>query len=265
MEQHEKNNLTQKHEYDHFTVTSINTYCPLEWIDSNAPIKNAINLMLDKQYSQLPVFDNNDCIGSVTLESMLHVIANQAHKSNLTSSFLDWPVKRFVDSTTKYARSDDDLLEHAEIMANEGYILIGDHKNVKSILTNCDLVRFLKLKTEPFLLLREIETSLRYIIYKTLRTQKLESALQTIRTQNGLKATKLEELTLNDLRQIVTSSWADLKKIFIDKKETSKQLEKVRQLRNQILHFKGHLIASHLHELRLLRNKFIKMAKQFKD
>jgi len=49
MDQNDKDKPSQDYQYDHFTIDSIDIYCPLERVDANAPIKDAIAIMLKQR------------------------------------------------------------------------------------------------------------------------------------------------------------------------------------------------------------------------
>lgn len=257
----ERDNSQAPNEYDRFTIRTLTeTTPPLETIDSNVPIQVTLRKMHNKRYSQLPVLKGETCIGSVTFESILRIIADQAAKSKLGQNFMEWPTERFVDRKIKYVSPDDDLVDHVEWMAKEGFVLVSSPQRIDSILTNYDLVLFFKRKTEAFLLLREIETSLRYVVSHNLNARELKEAIASIATENGFQVSGIYELTFNDLRQVILSAWGILEKVFVDREKTSKQLESIRILRNQILHFRGRLLASHLAQLRRLRDYYVSLA-----
>jgi len=218
--------------------------------------------MCTKEYSQLPVIENNSCIGSVTLDSILRRLRSIDKKGKQGLNFMGWPVKRFIDENVRYASAHDDLIKHFEWMAEKGFVLVGVPSNPEAIITNYDLVYFLKRKTEPFLLLREIETCLRYIVRWKLQDEGLKEALASVRIIDGSQPSGLEELTLDNLRQLICTraNWEKLKDPFVDRNITNKRLETICKLRNQILHFRGRLLASHLAQLKMLRDHYVKLA-----
>jgi len=69
----------------------------LETIKADRPIREALGKMCAKRYSQLPVIQGKNCIGAVTLESILTLLTKEDAKGNVGLKFMDWPVRRFVD------------------------------------------------------------------------------------------------------------------------------------------------------------------------
>jgi len=252
-----------KYGCDRFTIGRLmEDLPPLETVSSTAPIREALGKMCSKEYSQLPVIEDNSCIGSITSDSILRQLQSICQKGKQGLGFMDWPVKAFVDKNVRYVSVDDDLVKHVEWMAENGFVLIGGPSKPEGIITNYDLVLFLKRKTEPFLLLREIETCLRYIVSRKLPEDKLKEALALIKTPYGSQPATLEELTLDNLRQLICTgaNWEKLKEPFVDRNKTNKRLETICKLRNQILHFRGRLLASHLVQLKMLRDHYVKLA-----
>lgn len=176
-------------------------------------------------------------------------------------NFMNWSVKRFIDENSRFVSPDDDLLKHVEWMAEKGFVLIGAPSSLEAIVTNYDLVRFFKCTTEPFLLLREIETALRYVVRRKLQDQELKEALASIKTEDGSRPSDLDELTFNNLRQLVLANWTKLQDLFLDRDKTDKQLQTIGKLRNQIFHFRARLFVSQLAQLKALRDNSAKLAK----
>jgi predicted transcriptional regulator len=257
---------TQINEFDFFTIRSLmDNLPPLVTIDANAPTRDAVAKMCTKDYSQLPVVEDNNCVGSVTLGSILRQLRKEDKKGNLGLGFMKWPVKRFVDKNPRFVSPDDGLLKHIEWMADKGFILVGSPSKLEAIITNYDMVCFFKHTTEPFLLLREIETALRYIVRQKLQSQELKKALASVKNEKGLTPSSLDELAFNDLRQLILANWTKLQDIFLDHNKTDKQLQEIRNLRNEIFHFRARLSASKLDQLKALRDNYVKLARSLAE
>ena len=252
--------MNTPNEYDRFTFHDLmETLPPLETIEAGAPIRDAVRKMCNKDYSQLPVIKNKNCTGSVTSDSVLRRLRNADQKGYYID--MDWPVERFLDKNLpQYVRSDDDLMKHVDWMASKGFVLIGSPQKLEAIITNYDLVLFFKRKTEAFLLLREIETTIRYLIGQTLSGQESKEALALVKKEDESTTTSLTDLTFDNLRQLILANWTRFKNLFKDRKQTDKQLQIVRNMRNEVFHFRKPIEASRLQQLRRLRDNYIKLA-----
>jgi CBS domain-containing protein len=251
------------YEYDRFNFHSIIGDLPSpETVDSLTPIRDVFKIMLDKDYSQMPVLENGKCIGAVTLFSVLRKLRNDGEGKSLNERFMDFPAKAFIDENfPKFVSPDEDILDSVDWMARSHFVIVGSPSKLLAMFTNYDMVHFFNRKTEAFLLLREIETILRYLISQKFQDKELKKALELVKTEDNSKIGSIDELTLNDLRQLILSNWEELQGLFLDRERISKQLEKICRLRNQILHFRSHVMASNLCELQMFRDSYLKLTK----
>ena len=117
----------------------------LETIEAGAPIRDAIRKMCAKDYSQLPVTKDGNCIGSVTSDSILLRLRDADEKRGHID--MGWPVEAFLDKKPPhYARSEDDLMSHVEtagtthnqeLVKNEYYLkAVNDWRKAKKRQNN---------------------------------------------------------------------------------------------------------------------------------
>jgi hypothetical protein len=234
---------------------------PLETVSPDTPLKHALAKMHTKNYSQLPVVRNKRCIGSLDLNSIYVRLRKSEGEGRLLTKFMDCPAKLFVDTNPRYVSPNDDILKHIEWIAEKGFVFVGTPLNTVAVITNYDLVHFFKRETEPFLLLRDIETCLRYIVGQKLRIQESpETTTSITRIKRDLHTISLNDIGFSDLRRLILTNWAKLRDCFINKKTATRQLEAVHILREQILDFRTPLSASQLAQLKMLRDNYIQMA-----
>ena len=252
--------MEAKHFY-HFTVGDLIDGLPsLETVRADQPIREALRKMCTKKYSQLPVIHGSNCIGAVTLESILTLLTREDAKENAGLSFMDLPVQRFVDNRVEPAQIEDDLLKHVEVMAEQGYVIVKSGSRLKSLVTNYDLVHFFREETEIFLMLREVETCLRFIVHTSLSKRKLMRALHSIKRKDGPPPSRINDLSFDELRQLICRNWKPLKDNFSEKEKTDKLLAKVRDLRNRIFHFRDQITKGDFGFIKKVRDNCIKLA-----
>ena len=245
----------------HFTVGDlIGDLSSLETIKADQPIREALRKMCTKKYSQLPVIQGKNCIGAVTLESILTLLAREDAQGNVGIGFMDWPVRRFVDDHAEPVQIEDDLLKHVEVMAEKGFVIVGSGSNLESLVTNYDLVHFFKEETEIFLMLREIETCLRFIVRKSLSKRKLMEALHSIKRKEGSSPSCTNDLSFDELRQLICGNWKPLKRTFSEKEKIDKQLIKIRDLRNRVFHFRDQVTKNEFDFIKKIRDNCIRLA-----
>ena len=233
---------------------------PLETIGAKRPVKEALAKMCANKFSQLPVIQNNICIGSVTFESILCQLRAEDLRGNSALDFMNWPVERFVVTNPRFVEPDDDILKHVEWMAEKGYVIVGSPYEYKSIFTNYDLVHFFKNQTEVFLLLRETEITLRFIVSCYLQGKRLKKALASLRKEHGPPPYSIDDLTFDELRQLINRNWREFKDPFLDQQKIDNQLQKIRDLRNRTFHHRTRITRQELASLKKLRDNYLRLA-----
>jgi CBS domain containing-hemolysin-like protein len=185
--------------------------------------------MLRHDFSQLPVMTNErEVRGIVSWES----IGPAAIFSN------PWP--RFVRECTKphvEVKTTDSLFRVINRIIESSYVLVRDeHRVIKGILTTTDLSEQFQLLAEPFLLLGEIENHIRALIDGRFT----EAELSAVKDQ-GDEARTIEtvaDLTLGEHQRLLErpENWNRLG-LNADRVVFVKELDKIRQLRNDVMHF----------------------------
>lgn len=239
----------------------LNTLPPLETVEEQAPIREAVGKMCSKNYSQLPVIKNEVCLSTVTSDSILSQIERADQKGYCIN--MNWPVRRFLDKNPpRFVSPDDDLLKHVDWMASKSFVLVGSPKKLEAIVTNYDLILFFKQKTQAFLLLCEIENAIRFLINQTLSKQELKDGIALIKQEDKTAISSLADLTLDNLRQLILALWSKFKDLLKNKEQTDKQLQTIRNIRNEIFHFRKFIDEPRLQDLQRLRDNYIRLAVQ---
>ncbi|WP_209382927.1 HPP family protein [Rhizobacter sp. AJA081-3] len=195
----------------------------------DATLEEAATLMLRHDFSQLPVMTNErEVRGIVSWES----IGPAAIFSN--------PRPRFVRECTKphvEVKTTDSLFRVINRIIESSYVLVRDeHRVIKGILTTTDLSEQFQLLAEPFLLLGEIENHIRALIDGRFT----EAELSAVKDQ-GDEARTIEtvaDLTLGEHQRLLErpENWNRLG-LNADRVVFVKELDKIRQLRNDVMHF----------------------------
>ncbi len=255
-----KRSVREAKHFCHFTMGDLTNDLPqLETIKAHQPIREALRKMCTKKYSQLPVIQGRICIGAVTFESILTVLAREDTEGNAGLRFMNWPVRRFVDDHAEPVQNDDDLLKRVEVLAEKGYATVESGSHLQSLVTNYDLVHFFKEETEIFLMLREIETCLRFIVHKSLNKRKLKEELKSIKRKEGPPPSRINDLSFDELRQLMCRNWKLLRDSFSEKEIMDNQLIKIRNLRNRVFHFREQVTKNEFDFIKKTRDNCIKL------
>ncbi|MFD5752462.1 CBS domain-containing protein [Streptomyces sp. NPDC127033] len=123
-------------------------------VSAQAPLGDALLLMVEGDFSQLPVVNQYNVLrGVITWESIAQ--AQLAERKDTVGEAMD-------PHPPRTAQTREELFSRIGDIQHRGFLLIVDEENaVRGILTASDLSHQLRLRVEPFTLLEEVERRLR--------------------------------------------------------------------------------------------------------
>ena len=200
--------------------------CP-EVVDPDKPLQEATTVMLLNDYSQLPVTKNRRKIrGMITWRSI---------GSRMSSGVECGLVKHCMDRHVQEVRSETPLLNAVSAIASHGYTLVRDSTDeIVGIVTASDLSRGFHELASPFLLIGEIEKYLHTLVHGRFTKEELQEALP-----EGLTANGTADLTLGGYCRLLEkpANWTKLG-LEYRRKLIVERLNTVRQIRNDVMHFR---------------------------
>lgn len=197
-------------------------------VKPDATLIEAVTRMLTNDFSQLPVMTNDrdvkgviswESIGSRTALGRPCTFVRECMEAHFEMS-ADTPLFSAIDS----------------IVSHEYVLIRGPDRRISGIVTTSDLsLQFLQLG-EPFLLLGEIESHIRRLIEGRFTSAELEGAKNPGDTARAIAS--VSDLTFGEYLRLleVPSQWAKLG-LPVDQGVFVEQLERVRRIRNDIMHF----------------------------
>lgn len=189
------------------------------------PLATATTIMCIRDYSQLPVMQGDrDVKGIISWKSIGAAHAQGASPGYVRDCMDDAEV---IDAKVP-------LADAAEVIYKHDYVLVrGDQGKITGILTAVDLAREFKERTYPFLLIGEIEHHIRNLILGRFAPEEFVAA-----AGGDVRVRGPDQLTLGGYQRLLGSEqmWAKLG-INIDRSVFLKQLERVREIRNDVMHF----------------------------
>ncbi len=194
----------------------------------DAPLNQVATVMLFNDFSQLPVMSGErDVKGVISWASIGQRLA--LGKGGARAQDL-------MDQQQEI-RADASLFRAIPIIADHGYVLVrGRDNRIVGIVTASDLNLQFRQLAEPFLLLGEIENHLRRIIDDRFTQVDLAAVKDPADTGRDIKS--VADLTFGEYVRLLEhpDRWTQLglpthRATFIEK------LEKVRQIRNDVMHF----------------------------
>lgn len=210
------------------TESSIKEATMLVSISPDASVKEAVTLMMMHDFSQLPVMTSSrEVKGVISWESIGKHVALSSNCGQ---------VKDCMVRTVPEVRSDSSMFSAIELIVRHGFVLVRQqNKVVSGIVTTTDLSLQFRQLAEPFLLVGEIENYIRFLIeYKFSLAQ-----LQTARDPRDARSMKgVADLSFGEYVRLLENpeNW-EILDIPVDRTIFVKRLDRIRELRNEIMHF----------------------------
>lgn len=233
-------------------------------IQKTDAITTALDLMIEHDFSQLPVVDENgNLLGMITYESVLRA----AQSFNTKLDKLSIP-DVMVNAPVHY-REDDlfDLLD--ELKVTNAVVIVEPERYVIGVVTSYDASRFLRNRTEDLMHVEDIEFIIKELIKRTYANKRVELNLHRLESttaqpsaqrsrQSGSKNAKpFEELNLGDYINLLMSKdiWKFCAPILkVEKESLYELLVRIRQTRNDLAHFRSEISPRSRDELKYCAN-----------
>ncbi|MGI9128055.1 MAG: CBS domain-containing protein [Roseomonas sp.] len=194
-------------------------------------LEKAVTLMLAHDFSQLAIMTGpRDLKGAISWKSIGSRLTQKSRLEQVSDALED--AVEVHDTTS--------LFEATQKIINCDYVFVRSSfdKKITGIVTATDLsVRFQRY-AEPFLLLGRIEKHLRRIIDTSFDIDTIRAALDPSDLERNSTVTKASQLSFGEYIRIFQkeANWARLK-FSADRKTFCDQLDEVRKMRNEIMHF----------------------------
>jgi predicted transcriptional regulator len=197
-------------------------------IKPDGTLAQAVTLLMAGGYSQLPVMTNErDVKGIVTWKSI---------GSRLALGVTGVQAREFMDPHQEI-RSDTSIFNAIPIIIADDYVLVrGIDNRITGIITSSDLSLQFRLLTEPFLLLSEIENLVRNMIGNRFSPAELASARDPSSTDRAIHTAA--DMTFGEYIRLLQNpdGWTKLR-ISVDRTIFCENLDRVREIRNDVTHF----------------------------
>jgi predicted transcriptional regulator len=202
----------------------------LVYVKPDSELSEAITKMVSYDFSQLPVMQQ-------TKRGLKGVISWKSigMKTTIGGKKLE-KVRDYMDSTPPQISSETSLFKALPMIIEHDYVLVSNqHQEICGIVTASDLSLQFKQLTEPFLLVSEIENHLRQLLSK-LSLAELKKAKDE--KDENREVDDVSHLTFGEYLRLFQNPaiWEKLH-IPFDRVTFCNYLEKVKEIRNTIMHF----------------------------
>lgn len=185
--------------------------------------------MMMHSYSQLPVLSNpKSIVGFITWESIGYAITNGESSED---------AKDYIDLEYTILKYDTPLLKAIKTVIEKEYVIVQKKdKSISGIITLADVSSQFLTLTEPFLILEEIENLIRLLLNDKFLIQELIDFCQNENDDKGIES--IDDLTFGQYIRLIEKpeNWEKLK-LKIERVTFIIQLNVVREIRNDIMHF----------------------------
>lgn len=215
-------------------------------ITRDKTVEEAATLMIMHRYSQLPVTQNMRRIdGMISWRSMGRARASGQDCKHVRDCL---ERVRILDQDAPFFEAVDTITEREVVLVR------GKDRKITGILTTADLSREYHQKAEPFLLLEEVEDRIRALISRNLSEEEIKQARDPGDGKREIEG--VDDLTFGEYVRLLESeeNWDKLR-MGIDRKLFVKLLNEVREVRNDVMHFRPDSFEPEdLDQVRMLRS-----------
>lgn len=201
----------------------------LIYVSPDSELSEAITKMLTYDFSQLPVMQQPN-------RGLKGVISWRSIGMKLSAGKSSKKVRDLMEGNYQLISSDTSLFKAIPMIIEHDYVLVENSiKEISGIVTASDLSLQFQQLSEPFLLLAEIENQIRIILSK-LPEEDIKNAKDGKDAERSIDG--VSDLTFGEYLRLFqnTTIWAKLN-LHIDRKTFCEQLEKIKDIRNNIMHF----------------------------
>lgn len=183
--------------------------------------------MMLNNYSQLPVMNGSrNVIGYVGWDTIGCALSNGINSED---------VKDYIKTEITILNYDTPILEAISVVIEKEFVLVSKNdKTISGIVTIADISNQFLLVTEPFLLLEQIENHIRQLLDKKFLIEELKTFCQN----NEKDIEFIDDLSFGDYIFILSNpdNWDKLN-LKIERSYFIKHLDKIRIIRNDVMHF----------------------------
>jgi CBS domain-containing protein len=201
----------------------------LTTVGQDDSLKKAVTKMLQFDYSQLPIMHGErEVKGMISWKTIASRYAIGGECQKVQNCREDAQV---VDGNGT-------LFDAIPTIVKHGYVLVRDQQDrrITGIVTASDLSLQFQQLAEPFLLLREIELHIRQLLQDKVSTADLDSLADS--DNSAPKPKSISDLSFGGYIRLLQRPevWTKVS-LNIDQASLTAQLEDVRQIRNDVMHF----------------------------
>lgn len=225
-------------------------------IKPDTRVVDALQLMEKNHYSQLPVVVGKAVLGVFSYRSF-SAKALTKQKANRGEWLGELPVEDFLEDY-EFVHGSQDWNRIVDYLNKDDAFFVGHPNGLDGLVTTMDVLGYFREIASPFIILAEIELSLRKVLQISIPEESWRTALESsLATAYEGKAVPLElgDMTFDNYVQIISNNgnWRYFEAFFssgdVSRKQTTRKLQQLRDWRNVVFHFKRRLESWELNTL----------------
>ena len=225
-------------------------------------VADALSVMRNKNFSQVPVVSGKEVLGVFSYRSFAIGVAKLPENE---TGLLALPVEEFLEDLI-FAQINDDLTALIAEFDIKDAVLVGLPNRLQGIVTTIDALKYFYQVASPYVMLFEIELSIRELIRESVNGDKLLECIgRTLKNHydesRNAVPTCLEEMTFNDYVMLLRfkGTWENFRSAFGGTSNlVYVKLKSLPDLRNVVFHFKRELTVEEYDLLREVRDWLLK-------
>jgi CBS domain-containing protein len=218
----------------------------VETIPPNMKVGDALRLMLEKRFSQLPVVEDGEVLGVFSLWSLAHHLSlSPGLKGSVVLQELG--VADVMEEIPR-VNVNDSIHSVLQLLERHEALLVDSPHGLQAVLTSSDVLRYFYQVARPYILLQEIEIALREIIEACAPGEKLKEIAQralanAYEKRTGKPPEELREMTFDDYRSIIVckDNWPLFGTLGQNRDLISAKLASIGRIRNEVFHFRSEI------------------------
>lgn len=221
-----------------YVVEDVPSYS-LETVEADDSLLDAVEVMFEEDYTQLGIERDGEVIGMVSYRSIARVLKIM-RKMDVEKNLPGRPVTIAIEDLEPVVRPDDELVSLFELLDEDPYVLVEDRMDDSlEILTNYDLLHFIRDSSEPFLLIEEIERSIRNMFQETFPANLEDELIKAFRDMEMTEPETVTDCSFGHYPIFISKNWTDFDEYFEENRDfVTRLLEEVGDIRNQLFHFR---------------------------
>lgn len=230
------------------TVSDVPSH-EIECVNDDVSLISALEIMFENDYTQLGIKREDEIVGMVSYRSISRILSI-LKTLNVEKDLPGRQVGIAIEELKPVVEPHDDLLVLFDLLSENPYVVIHDSEaSSYRILTNYDLLQYLQDSIEPFLIIEDIERSVRDIM-KDAVTEDLDGELQNFFSEMNIRTPDaLTDCSFGHYSQFISQNWYYFDDYFEEDGDFVRQLlSEVGDVRNKIFHFRSDTYETDLEE-----------------